>query len=78
VDGTPKVGPTLAGVYGSMVRISGGPPVKADDDYVRESILEPDAKIVEGFESIRMPTFKGQLKEHEIDELIQYLKTLKK
>jgi cytochrome c oxidase subunit 2 len=78
VDGTPKVGPTLAGVYGSMVRIVGSPPVKADDDYVRESILEPDAKIVEGFESVRMPTFKGQLKEHEIDELIQYIKSLKK
>jgi cytochrome c oxidase subunit 2 len=78
VDGTPKVGPTLAGVYGSMVRIVGSPPVKADDDYVRESILDPDAKIVEGFESVRMPTFKGQLKDHEIDELIQYIKSLRK
>ena len=56
----------------------GGPPLKADDDYIRESILEPDVKIVEGFESVRMSTFKGLLKEHEIDELIQYLKTLKK
>jgi cytochrome c oxidase subunit 2 len=78
VDGTPKIGPTLKGVYGSMVRIAGGPPVKADDDYIRESILDPDAKIVEGFESVRMSTFKGQLKEHEINELIEYIKTLKK
>ena len=78
MNGTPKIGPTLKGVYGSMVRIAGGPPVKADDDYLRESILDPDAKIVEGFESVRMSTFKGQLKEHEINELIEYLKTLKK
>ena len=78
VDGTPKIGPTLKGVYGSMVRVVVGPPLKADDDYIRRSLLEPDFRIVEGFESVRMPTFKGLLKDHEIDELIQYLKTLKR
>ena len=78
VDGTPKIGPTLKGVYGSMVRVVGGPPLEANDDYIRQSLLEPDFRVVEGFESVRMPTFKGQLKDHEIDELIQYLKTLKK
>ena len=41
VDGTPKIGPTLAGVYGSMVSVVGGPPLKADDDYIRRSLLSP-------------------------------------
>jgi cytochrome c oxidase subunit II len=49
--------------------------VKADDDYLRESILTPQAKVVKGFAPV-MPTFKGQLSEEQILQLIAYIKSL--
>jgi cytochrome c oxidase subunit 2 len=51
--------------------------VVADDDYIRESILNPSAKIVAGYENI-MPTFQGQVSEEEIIELIAFIKSLKR
>jgi cytochrome c oxidase subunit 2 len=50
--------------------------VPADEDYVRESIMEPQAKIVAGFQAV-MPTFKGRLTDQEVTAIIEYLKTLK-
>ena len=76
-DGTPKVGPSLKGVYGHAVRFSNAPPIDAaDDNYIRESVLDPMAKIVDGFQG-QMPTYQGRLKDHEITDLIEYLKSLK-
>jgi cytochrome c oxidase subunit 2 len=78
-DGTPKTGggPSLKGVFGHAVKVSKGDPVEsADENYLRESIVEPNARLVEGFGPI-MPTFKGQLKDSEISDLIEYIKTLK-
>jgi cytochrome c oxidase subunit 2 len=51
--------------------------VIADEDYLRESILHPGAKIVAGYEDI-MPTFRGQVSEEEIIELIAYMKSLRR
>ena len=48
----------------------------ADEDYVRESIMEPQAKVVAGFQPV-MPTFKGRLTDQEVTAIIEYLKTLK-
>ena len=76
VDGSAKVGPTLKGVFGSRVELADGKTVLADEGYLRESIVDPNAKIVKGFQPI-MPSFKATLKDDEIAALIAYLKTLK-
>jgi cytochrome c oxidase subunit II len=76
IDGTPKVGPTLKGVYDSTVSLADGKTVKADEEYLRESILEPNAKIVKGYQQI-MPSFKATLKDDDVAAIIAYIKTLK-
>jgi cytochrome c oxidase subunit 2 len=76
IDGTPNVGPTFKGVFGSTAELTDGSTVTVDENYIRQSILEPQSQIVAGFQPV-MPTFQGQLKEAEIDALIAYLKTLK-
>jgi len=68
--------PILAGLIGKRVALQDGRSVVADEGYVRESILNPQAKIVAGYQPI-MPTFKGQLSEEEMLQLIDYVKTLK-
>jgi cytochrome c oxidase subunit 2 len=68
--------PTLAGLYGSTVSLEGGGSVKADDNYLRESILNPSAKIVAGYPPI-MPTFKGQISEEQLLQIIAYIHSLK-
>ena len=67
--------PTLAGLYMSQVRLNDGGTVIADDNYLRESIVQPNAKIVAGYGPI-MPTFQGQLTEEQIFDLIEYIKSL--
>jgi cytochrome c oxidase subunit 2 len=67
--------PVLKNLYGRPVRITGGAVVTADDTYIRESILNPRAKIVEGFDPV-MPTFEGQLTEEQILALIAYIKAI--
>jgi cytochrome c oxidase subunit 2 len=72
--GTGK-GPPLAGVYGKPVKLSDGSTVTADDAYLRESVLNPSAQIVAGYQPI-MPTFKGQVTEEQLLQLIEYIKSL--
>ncbi len=67
--------PILNGLYGTEVSLVGGDRIEADDNYLRESIVDPGAKVVSGYQPI-MPTFKGQLTEEEILELIGYIKSL--
>ncbi len=69
--------PSLEDLYGRPVALSNGRVVPADDEYIRESIVYPSAKIVAGYENI-MPTYKGQISEEEIFQLIAYLQTLGK
>jgi len=68
-------GPNLMGVFGKPVLLDDGRTVNADESYVRESILNPGAKIVSGFKNI-MPTFEGQLSEEEVIGLVAYVKAL--
>lgn len=68
--------PSLEGLYKQSVRLQDGSAVTADEPYLRESILNPRAKVVAGFEAI-MPTFQGQIGEEELLELIAFLKALK-
>ena len=67
--------PPLQGVYGREVQLEGGGKVVADDAYLRESILDPQAKIVLGYQPL-MPTFKGQVSEEGLLQLLAYLKSL--
>ena len=67
--------PTLVGVYGSTVKLAGGATAKADEAYIRESILRPDAKVVYGYQPL-MPTFQGQVTEEDVLELVEYVKSL--
>lgn len=76
VDGTARQGPTLKGVWGQQHTFTNAPPATVDDNYIRESIMDPMAKIRQGYQPV-MPTFKGRLKDDEITALIEYIKTLK-
>jgi cytochrome c oxidase subunit II len=67
--------PTLAGIYGRRVLLNDGSTIVADENYLRESILQPNAKMVAGYPPI-MPTYQGQLTEEQITELIAYVKSL--
>lgn len=71
-----QVAPTLAGLYGSKVKLSDGRTVTADDQYLRESILDSTAKIVAGYPPI-MPSFRNQLTEEQLMQLVEYIKSLK-
>jgi cytochrome c oxidase subunit 2 len=67
--------PSLNGVYGAKVLLADGSVVTANDAYIRESILAPNAKIVAGYQPL-MPTFQGQLTEEQILALTAYIKSL--
>lgn len=70
-------GPSFVGLYGSTVKLANGQTVVADDEYLRECILNPSSRRVAGYEPI-MPTFQGQLKEEQILQLTAYIKSLAK
>ena len=69
-------GPSLRGVYGSRVQLADGRSVQADDAFIRESILNPNAKVVAGYRPDIMPTFQGQITEEQLLQLIVYIKSL--
>ena len=75
IDGSVLQGPTWKGLYGSQVSLADGTSVTADDAFIAESILEPQATIVSGFETIQMPAY--QFTEEQIADIIAYLQTLK-
>jgi cytochrome c oxidase subunit 2 len=76
VDGSKIVGPSFKGIYGHTVELQDGSTVDVDENYIRESILEPQAQVVKGFQPV-MPSFKGILSDEDITSLIAYIKTLK-
>ena len=67
--------PVLQGVFGKEVKLQGGQTAVADEAYIRESILNPTAKVVAGYQP-NMPTFQGQVTEDAIVQLIAYIKSL--
>jgi cytochrome c oxidase subunit 2 len=67
--------PRLEGLFGRQVKLADGRELIADENYVRESILNPNAKIVAGWTPI-MPTFQGQVTEEQLVQLIAYVKSL--
>jgi cytochrome c oxidase subunit 2 len=68
-------GPNLAGLFGKQVTLDDGRTVLADENYIRESILNPAAKVTAGFKPI-MPTYQGQVSEETLMELVSYIKSL--
>jgi len=73
IDGSTVVGPTWQGLYGHEVELEGGETVTVDDEYLRESITDPGAKIVAGYANL-MPTL--DLDDNQVDDLIAYIRTL--
>ena len=69
-------GPVLQGLFGKTVTLQTGETVVADEAYIRESILNPSAKVTAGFQPI-MPTFQGLVSEEQLLELIEYVKSLR-
>jgi cytochrome c oxidase subunit II len=69
-------GPSFKGLYGREEEMTTGAKVVVDDGYIRESILNPQAKIVKGFQPV-MPTFQGSLKDREIEGIIEFIKAQK-
>ena len=73
-DGTGR-GPSPQGVFGSQVTLANGQKVIADETYIRESILTPQMKLVEGYQPL-MPTFQGLVNEDGVMSLIEHIKSL--
>jgi cytochrome c oxidase subunit 2 len=78
-DGTPRLGPTLKGIFGKTILvITEGKErqLRVDENYLQRSLVDPNADVVKGFPPI-MPTQKGLLTDEEIKELVRYMKELK-
>jgi len=73
--GPAQRGAKLEGIFNHDVKLVGGATVKADEQYIRNSILNPSAQVVEGYQPI-MPTFKGQVTEEQLNSLVAYIKSL--
>ncbi len=68
-------GPLLTGLFGRQVKLASGETVLADEAYIRESIVNPAAKVVAGYQPV-MPTFMGQVSEEQLLALVAYIKSL--
>ena len=67
--------PPLEGLYQKLVPLSDGTFVRADDKYIRDSILLPDSQIAAGYQPL-MPTYQGHISEDELLQLIDYIKSI--
>jgi len=79
IDGSQSSGPTLKGVFNSMVPLASGQTVKANEQYLLESILDPDKQIVKGYQPGVMTSAvpKGSIPQDQAQELVDYIKTLR-
>ena len=69
--------PSLEGLYGGIVVLESGETILADESYLRESILLPSTRIVQGYKAI-MPDFYGKITDEQIGALIEYIRSLAK
>ena len=79
VDGSKIIGPSFKGIYGHDVTVKTGGSertITVDDEYIKRSIYEPDADVVDGFNRGLMQSYQGQLSDSDIEQIIEYLKTL--
>jgi cytochrome c oxidase subunit 2 len=75
IDGSKLSGPTWRGLFGSTVVLEDGSTVTADEQYLKESILDPNAKVVQGFQGGIMPKFA--LTDTQVQDIVSYIETLK-
>jgi cytochrome c oxidase subunit 2 len=76
VDGTNHIGPTWLDLYRRRELLTTGQTVEADEAYLTESMMDPRAKVVAGFDPV-MPSFRGQLSPSEVAALVEYIKSLR-
>jgi cytochrome c oxidase subunit II len=74
IDGESSIGPTFKGMFGRPTKLINGSTVIADDTYIRDAIVKPEASIVEGFDNVMPPP---ELTDKEVAEIMEYLRTLK-
>ena len=75
LDGSKSKGPSWKGIWMKQEKLSDGKTVLVDEAYVKESMMYPQAKVVDGFQPI-MPSFQGLLKDHDNSGLIAFIKSL--
>lgn len=75
VDGTAGIAPSFKGIWGTEEQLASGERVRVDENYIRQSILDPQSQIVAGYQGV-MPTYQGRLKDAEITALIAYIRSL--
>ncbi len=76
LDGSARAAPSFAGLFGKQVKLTNGKMIEVDEAHLRESILNPGAKVTAGFLPT-MPPFKGRLTDAEIDALIAFIKSVR-
>ncbi len=77
LGGGKSPGPKLAGIFGHDQPLADGSSANVDENYIRESILRPNAKIVAGYTTVQMPTFAGSFTDDQLEAVISYVKSLK-
>jgi cytochrome c oxidase subunit 2 len=75
-DGTPHIGPTWAGLYGSTIPLEGGGTLVVDDAYLTRSMMDPAKEIHRGFKNV-MPTYQGLLSSADVGALVEYIRSLR-
>ncbi len=76
IDGSPHIGPTWLDLYRRRERLSSGETVLADEAYITESMMDPTAKVVAGFEPV-MPSFQGKLTSTETAAIVEFIRALR-
>jgi cytochrome c oxidase subunit 2 len=76
LDGSRGQGPSWKGIFGQAHQMADGSQIKVDENYIRQSVLEPNAHVVAGYEPV-MPTYKGMLRDREVLGVIEFIKTLR-
>jgi len=76
LDGERKIGPSLRGIFGATVELDDGSTVSIDDTYLVESILQPEAKRVAGYDDAAMPSYEGLVSAEDAQALADYIKDL--
>ena len=74
IDGSEGIGPTLKGIFGRTEKMTNGSTLTVDAAYLKESIVKPDSKIVQGYDDLMTKT---ELSDQEVEEMVEYLETLK-
>lgn len=79
IDGTKIVGPSFKGIYGEEVTVvvdGKEKTIKVDDEYIKRSMLDPNAEIVKGFQPNMMVSYKGQIDDKGLQDIADFIKSL--